>query len=150
MYMGTQLKSGSLVETIKGMASARRDRPEICRQVLRAVCYAICTESKKEAFHRIAKMLHRVDYEIRIKNLPLRYCMLETKDNAMLVWTYYNAKMRKVTLDKKTDLTRYRGYPSQEWLIRSVIKTVDPILKVCNMPSYAQCVEYISRLEDAL
>jgi hypothetical protein len=99
MYMGTQLKNEVLIKTIKGMASTRRDSPEICRKVLDIVCYTICTKSKVDAFNKIAELLYQVDYEIRMKTLPIKYFMLETKDNAMLVWSYFNSKMRKVVLD---------------------------------------------------
>ncbi|KAI9318331.1 hypothetical protein DFJ73DRAFT_635477, partial [Zopfochytrium polystomum] len=74
---------------IKGIASKRRDRPEIVRSVVKQICIMICTESSNgEKVTAISQYLYQTHSLVVRDLIDRQLCAKETRVNSTQVWLY--------------------------------------------------------------
>jgi DNA polymerase elongation subunit (family B) len=140
MYVGNYTKDNKILQKVKGLATIRRDRPMICRTALKDVISIICVHGPTKSQALVEDYIYDTVYDITNKKIPLSKVMIETKENAALVWAYQNDIGKRVTIDKSIDLDRYSNYPDTTWVINYLRNTLKRILDVCNLPLFDKCI----------
>ncbi|KAJ3167503.1 hypothetical protein HDU87_001510 [Geranomyces variabilis] len=143
IYFGRQASDDGNTPVMKGMASKRRDRPEICRSMLKEVCNTICDYGATSAISRISHLLYNTYRNINRGLVDYKLCMKEMKREGIIVYSYRSVSGQQVTIDK----SKYNGTLPEpidsSWLMTSMENSISNVLRVCNMPSFDRLVQML-------
>lgn len=144
MYYG-QVRSGKEVGVVmKGMASKRRDRPDISREALQHVCGTICSHVGEERTltEHIARYLMQLCDSVRRGDVAYSKCMKEVRVEGVSMYSYRSVSQRQVFIEKAKFDGRLPEAIDMDWLVKSIESSLAGILAACELPSVARLVEF--------
>ncbi|CAH0474938.1 unnamed protein product [Peronospora belbahrii] len=142
--------SGQGTPVMKGMASKRRDRPDVARHALRDVCDAICSLGDDgDTFAAVSEVIYRVVRRTRQGNIDPLICMRETKVEGIIMYAYKGESGDIVYLDRsKFDGTLPEAI-DVEWVTSSIESSLSSILEACHLPPVTRIIEIMDeRIDD--
>lgn len=141
MYYGQGRDVGVVM---KGMASKRRDRPDISREALQHVCETICSHDTCDnaLTASISTYLMQLCNSVRCGTISYSKCMKEVRVEGVSMYSYRSVSQKQVYIEKaKFD----GGLPEAidtAWLMKSVESSLSGILEACNLPQVERLVEF--------
>ncbi|KAH9806640.1 hypothetical protein DFH28DRAFT_920604 [Melampsora americana] len=124
MYFGIVADSKKVV--VKGMASKRRDRPNISREVSMYVCNKICEiEDRSVLIKVLADYCHEIYLKVINGECSPYESMLETKEGSVLVWRYRAVDGTFVSVEKDKFVDSKHNDRRQDVSYNDVLKTND-------------------------
>ncbi|TDH71627.1 uncharacterized protein CCR75_003546 [Bremia lactucae] len=146
IYYGKMADKSDASAIMKGMASKRRDRPDIARDTLRTVCEEICKSSDNDdMFQRATNIVYDVIRSLRRDEISPLLCMREVRVEGIIMYSYRASSGETIYLDK----SKFDGNLPEPiditWIVGSIGSSLSRILDVCNLPRVERIIEICDR-----
>ncbi|KAJ3220937.1 DNA-directed DNA polymerase delta [Clydaea vesicula] len=148
IYFGREYGKDHSKPMMKGMASKRRDRPDISRTILKNVCNIICDNNIEIATRKISQLLYDTYKNVNRGLIKYDLCMKEMKREGIIIYSYRSVSGQHITLDK----SKYDGGIPEPidtiWLMNSIKSSISNVLSVCGIPTFDRLIDKIENLAD--
>lgn len=136
MYYGISTKGE---EKVRGIATARKDRPLIVRKTVELLCKVLCFESRSDLLSILCPIAFDVYTRVVERNFTIREASFEVRKAGIAYYSYKddNGEYQMLRTDKETtDIV----FPSVAWVLHRVYSACNSILVPCDLPTFENLV----------
>lgn len=147
MYYGIRsIESDSSRVEIRGLAPVRKDRPLIVKNLVSEVCSYICDVGIDECTDGVRMLILDDIAKVELGMASVIECSIEKRKGGMPYLVHKNLDGDMVWL-RMDMIEKYEGLVLTKWIMTSLHSALDPLLKVCGLPSVDRMRSQAHRLD---
>ncbi|KAI5281509.1 DNA polymerase, partial [Ascosphaera aggregata] len=136
MYYGVSTRGS---EKVRGIATARKDRPPIVRSLVKLVCQILCYEESPDAYKLLSLVLYDAYTKVQSEEYTIREVAFEVR-KAGIGYLSFKDVTGNYQMLRTDDRNFGEVLPSTEWVLERMSKACDSILEPSGYPNFRTLV----------